>query len=479
MSLLGKVFAILNLVGLVGLTFLGLLVYNKAKSYTYAVYIRQLTLKGLPLDKEERDVQDRPLYQNVTTQAQADLFGADVKDAVSTQAEEVDRVQKYWQSKIGGQEGDAAKARLLADLLLPLARSSAERERLIAVRTHLADDQAVKELKKQMREGVRPGLQIYAIGYDATVLPPGLQAQFKAQLQDELKRKSLTFAEGYAQALEAQRGTPGAAPNLAATALTLLQSSDRFYKDLPTAAQKLSVARGWIEPTAFFQAPLLKAMGQAKSAEDAAKGIAPALVEKNDGTAERDLLRAGRGEAGKTFAKLFDDSFDDALKAVQEDLQEQFDRYFKEILEGVRQVDGQASKLTAEERRVAAAALLFSLAEADMFLNPGEGEAGGPPTDDPLSLPRYRRVRAVVGLRMFLRTLSDQAQRLDRISAELDKAISAERDAFAAVHQHLLTAVKNRAVDLELDEKQLQTEMDKVAAAQGLVDAQKKRVGEY
>jgi hypothetical protein len=451
MSLVGKVFAVLNLLGLLGLTYLGLLVYGKAKTYTYATYIRRLADRGLPLDLEERDDQNRPLADNVGPQAQDDLFGQAGGNPVTTQVEEVKRVKDTWQKRIDGEggddvSGDAKKARLLAELLLPLARSGPERERMLAIRTQLADDKSVAELKKHLQLAVRPALQLALVGHNEMDIRPDM----KAQLDPELKLK-LTFSEAYPAAVRLLRGMPD--PKDKATALL------------------------WVEPKGPFEQALLKTMSKAKPVDQAATalGAAKAVAKKS----EEAFLQDARGEKG-SFAKLFGASFDEAIKAVREDLQKQFDQIFDEPLKGERvKLDGSTDKIGQEERKLAAAKLLFNLVEADLWLNRSEGEEFKLPVDDPLSNTKYKRVQAVVGVRMFVRVLNEQAAILDQIASELDKAIAIERDAFASVHQVLLTAVKNASTNFEQDERTYQGIVAKVESAQDLVKRQQTRVNDY
>ena len=61
MSLLGKILAIFNVVGLVVFVFLGLMVYAKRQSWSHAVHRQDVALNGLPLSGNEVDQRGVPL----------------------------------------------------------------------------------------------------------------------------------------------------------------------------------------------------------------------------------------------------------------------------------------------------------------------------------------------------------------------------------------------------------------------------------
>lgn len=147
MSLLGKILAFLNILGMAGLMFLAMMDYTKHKEWLYANYRRDLLLIGLPMHKEETDPEDksRLLYENINPQIQKELFP---NNPVTTQKEEVERVKKALDAQLNAEPDKTKQTALLATLLLPLAHTNGERERLLAIREKPAEDNN-EELKKQ------------------------------------------------------------------------------------------------------------------------------------------------------------------------------------------------------------------------------------------------------------------------------------------------------------------------------------------
>ena len=149
MSIFGKVLAFFNILGMVFLFFMALMTYSRREAWMYANYRHDVALKGIALNREERDAQGNLVYLDMPKQMQKELFPT---EPVATQKEEVERVQKKLQKKVndaGGQEQQSVK---YATILLPLTRTNAQREDLLSIRTHLADDNAVGKLKAEFKE---------------------------------------------------------------------------------------------------------------------------------------------------------------------------------------------------------------------------------------------------------------------------------------------------------------------------------------
>jgi len=130
MSTFGKVLAFLNVLGAIALAVVGSMDLAKRRAWEYNVFLYDLRLNGLPLDQSEVDLQGRPLYVKVGADTQQRLFGG---EGVATQEDEVNRVQELLQGKVQNAGGPAEQSAVLARILLPLARSNTERERLLNV----------------------------------------------------------------------------------------------------------------------------------------------------------------------------------------------------------------------------------------------------------------------------------------------------------------------------------------------------------
>jgi hypothetical protein len=426
MSTTGKVFALLNLLGLIGLTILAAMLYAKTKAWSYAAFLHELYLSGLPFDNQQTDAKGNPLSQNISDQTKTDIFAQAGGNPVVTQLDELARVRKKWQGTIDSISDDNEKTRELARILLVLARNQHERARLLAIRANLASADSIADLKKHLSESVRRALLL-------TSLPdPKLQR---------------SFVEAYPEAVEVMRGDVS----------------------VPDKALPFRV-----EPKGPFIDALLRAFAKGKTGEEmvkaldaAAKGGGAEGGDKKQG--EEAFLRAARGDRGKAYAKLFDECFVEALESIRTDLQTELNRYFDEPMKGTR-VGEDSKPLSLEERRMTGASLLFNLVEAEPeYKTPAQ----------PLDVPQYRRVLVVVGIRMFIRTLDRQAELLARMVEDEDREITADRDRFVTNHRDLLRVVQDRAEDLTMDRARLEDQNVKLEEAKKLAEAQQARVKQY
>ena len=132
MSLLGKILAVLNILGAAAFVVFGFMDYSKREAWAYANYAYDVAFNGLPLDDKQLDDHESPLKYKLAKETKKDWFG----DApVSTQVEEVDRVKKAVDEKIASTAGgDPLKETVeTARVLTPFARHDAEREWLLSV----------------------------------------------------------------------------------------------------------------------------------------------------------------------------------------------------------------------------------------------------------------------------------------------------------------------------------------------------------
>jgi hypothetical protein len=149
MSIFGKILAFLNILGMVFLFFMALMTYSRREAWMYANYRHDVALRGIALNREERDAQGNLVYLDMPKQMQKELFPT---EPVATQKEEVERVRKKLQKKVDDAGDPQKQSVVYATILLPLARTNAQREDLLSIRTHLADDNAVDKLKAEFKE---------------------------------------------------------------------------------------------------------------------------------------------------------------------------------------------------------------------------------------------------------------------------------------------------------------------------------------
>jgi hypothetical protein len=151
MSLLGKILAVLNLLGAFVLVFLGAMDYGKRQAFGYAALEREAILKGLPLDDQEKDLHGNVRAKQLSEATRKELFGSDA----STLKKAVEEVKQTVDNFVGGGQDQAAR---LARVLLPLARSNAERERLLGVLAAPADAN-VADLQAQYQQAFQPAVE--------------------------------------------------------------------------------------------------------------------------------------------------------------------------------------------------------------------------------------------------------------------------------------------------------------------------------
>jgi hypothetical protein len=425
MSTTGKVFVFLNLVGLIGLTYVAAMVYGKTKEWSYAAYRLQLYRDGLPFDDKETDDKGNALVNNISDQTKNEIFQGTGASPVVTQREEVERVRKIVEGKINAAKDDTDRMKALADVLLVLARNEHERERLIAIRTNLDSADSLAELKKHLGDSVRPAVALAAL------------ADPKAQR---------TFLEAYPEAVLAMRGDAS----------------------VPEKAVAFRV-----EPKGPFEEALLVAFAHGKTGAEMAKALDDAVkavgADAGKKGSEETFLRNARGDKGKAYDKLFEECFGEAMESIKTELQASLKRYFDEPLEGKR-IGGDGKPLSIEERRVAAASLLFNLVEADPeFKMPA----------DPAADAKYKRVLATVGIRRFNQTIDRQGELMAKMIEDEDREITAERERFIMAHRDLLKVVQDRAADLTMDKARLADQELKLAESKKLADAQLARVKQY
>ncbi len=127
MSLLGKIFALLNTLLAFGLGVVLIQDLGVRKSWSYLVFRQDIKLNGLPLDADETTFTGINIFNNLTGLPSTALAGI-FKDAggvlklgdlpVLTQVDEIKRLHQKLEDKEKEFEGSDKKAKLLASILL-------------------------------------------------------------------------------------------------------------------------------------------------------------------------------------------------------------------------------------------------------------------------------------------------------------------------------------------------------------------------
>jgi hypothetical protein len=200
MSLLGKILAVLNVLGALGLVALASMGYGKHRQWAFALYVADLRVQGLPLDSKQVDARGRPLA--IGPQTQKELFGGN--SPVATQEAEVKNVQQKWQQYIQQAPNNKQQCSRTAQVLLPLARTFSERERLTAYKSYLADDKTADLLRRQFNQAYQQARQPEAAGKK--------QRPFEQKFLEALREQRADLAGPLATAfLQALRGQPAPA----------------------------------------------------------------------------------------------------------------------------------------------------------------------------------------------------------------------------------------------------------------------------
>jgi hypothetical protein len=178
MSLLGKILAVLNLLAALVLIPLAAMDYGKRQSFAYAVTVSRTVLDGLPVTEQEKDLEGNVRANLLSAATRQELFAG-----LRTQEEAVREVKRVTDGLVNASQDKAAQAAAYARVLLPLARSNAEREQLLGVQGWLADGKARDQLKADLLKASR----------DAA---------------DPNREPKAPFAQAFRQALRAQPGSP-------------------------------------------------------------------------------------------------------------------------------------------------------------------------------------------------------------------------------------------------------------------------------
>jgi hypothetical protein len=223
MSLFGKILALLNVFGAIGLVCLASMNYGKRQAWAQSQFQHDLVLNGLPLDEKERTEADVPIVdllgEETLKQAFAALGGS---NPVRTQVEEVQRVQGICNGKLQAvQNSPRAQTYLLATILLPLADTPLDQEYLVACRSWTADDARAADHKKRYEAAFREATRPPAAGEEpkpfdeafrtALRLQGGLPSDtftsmlLKAMPEDPKKVAAINFSATYDAIFQAQR----------------------------------------------------------------------------------------------------------------------------------------------------------------------------------------------------------------------------------------------------------------------------------
>jgi hypothetical protein len=225
MSILGKILAVVNILAAISFIYLAASDYGKRQQWSYAVYRHDLAINGLPLDGNEKDADGSLLVKNLSQATKTEIFQG-AGQPVSTQLEEVDRVQNELRGKIDGEPMTVPNvfygnpptinletpAQKRAWFLLPLARTLPERDALMtqvyspkeeAITAEAFDKAFTDATAKQDPGDKRQAIAMLLLGL-LSATPPGEGQQDVLDLPGYKRFLTVVGRQAAARALGAQ-----------------------------------------------------------------------------------------------------------------------------------------------------------------------------------------------------------------------------------------------------------------------------------
>ena len=181
MSLFGKILALLNIFGALGLVYVSMLDYGKRQSWAYSYYRHELVLNGLPLPPDQREAVNPEMDDRITEDLAREMFGPLGNNPVTTQVQEVERVQALIDGKLQIAQSKPAQTYLLARVLMPLADNYLEREQLLACQAHLGTAPGIANLEKRCEDASRGAVRPVAEGQPERPYADAFRLAFRAQ----------------------------------------------------------------------------------------------------------------------------------------------------------------------------------------------------------------------------------------------------------------------------------------------------------
>jgi hypothetical protein len=151
MSLFGKILAFFNVFAVIGVLAVMGMNYAKRQNWEYAVFRQDLMINGLPLDDKEIDQLQQPIVSKIGEKTRQDLFRqVSPNTPVSTQKEELDRVQGVLRGRFQSAGNNKKQIAALARILMPMAETIEQRRRLLTYQSYLQDDNTFVALKQRL-----------------------------------------------------------------------------------------------------------------------------------------------------------------------------------------------------------------------------------------------------------------------------------------------------------------------------------------
>ena len=312
MSILGKILAILNILGVAGFVALASMTYTKRQAWELANIRADLVVDGLPIDDLENDKEAIPLVRRIPPHLLDEMFAA---SPVATQVAEVNRVRVELDALLSAADTVRKKDLLLARLLIPMGGSYnrfeqyVDREFYLSMQAQLSDDQKFATFIKILGDAI-----------------PNAIAAMRLDPQ-RVKKEGFGFAGGGAIAVTAKRFDPkrGSFEAEFQKALEQLPGEDK-WKLAEAFLNKLPRSITFTKRSLAFAHDLVKEISardaEYQKEEDnlADRDKRPVrLLDKNlkKATGEDDVAAAS-AKVAKQYTPLLDKTFDTPELAAQE-----------------------------------------------------------------------------------------------------------------------------------------------------------------
>ena len=128
MSMMGKILAVFNVLAALLFIFILSRDYSEQEKWAYADFRHELVIDGLPVDKEEKDVDGIPIVSKISDVTAQQLFQTAGGQPVKTVVDEIQRVKGKVKSDLDSLANEDQKRAKLETILGPMARTGTPRK---------------------------------------------------------------------------------------------------------------------------------------------------------------------------------------------------------------------------------------------------------------------------------------------------------------------------------------------------------------
>jgi hypothetical protein len=513
MSILGKILAFLNILGVGGLIYLGSVTYAKRRAWEYVNFRHDLladnrtegTHGGLSIDDQDSDKAGNPLVKKFAAKPEEDrtlkeLLGG---KPLKTQREEVERVKKELDGKLSAKDDNIREKNiLLADIVMPLVGSDhrqetyVDREFYLSMKAQLGDDKKFTDFKKALVDAfpiAASAVRFKGKSQDNRDIRTSFEKAFQQALNELPGEDKWKLAEAFLNKLQ-DGGSWAAAAEAADQAATEVETK---AKAVPEALQALDTAAAdaFVARAVYLSAPnraneddmnAKEKVRQQKQADyKKAEADADKLAKPRDAAALAFLKTIRKDtDKDKTVAKFVDEVVDKALEDVRDDLTRRYQEAYDEAANG--KVADSSQQLTRERRQQAIARFLFAGLEVldtdnnkdfNVFRD-GEREGGGK-INSMVDLPSFKRFVNVVGIKEAIGAVNNQQLALAAVIEDVNGQIGKEKMEFRDRHNKVVLALKDRAQRVDGLAARLKDITEEANNQEKIASAEKERVDAY